>query len=173
MVKALLIIDVQRGMFEDPNYQPHDGPATVARMRALLDDARARKVPVFFVQHDGGPGDPLAAGSSGFPIVDELAPRPGEPVTVKRESSAFDGTDLEQKLRSAGIDQLVVCGMQSDFCVSAAVYAAAGLGFDVTLVSDAHTTCDNPETSAERTIAERNEALRAVATIVPSSEIAL
>jgi nicotinamidase-related amidase len=172
MATALLVVDVQRGMFEVPGFQPHDGPATVARIRGLLDRARASGVSVFFVQHDGGQGDPLAADSTGFPFVEELTPEPGEDVTVKRERDAFQATDLAEKLRKAGIDQLVVCGMQTEMCVDAAVRAAADRGFGVTLVSDAHTTYDTPESTAERIIAQHNEALDAVGAVIPSARIA-
>ena len=173
MATALLVVDVQRGMFAVPDeYQPHDGPAAVARIRGLVDRARAADVPVFFVQHDGGEGDPLAAGSPGFAIVPELTPLASEDVTVKREVDAFQATGLTQKLRDAGVDHLVVCGMQTDMCINAAVRAAAGRGFGVTLVSDAHTTFGTAQSPAERIIAEHNEALGAIAAITPSAEIA-
>jgi nicotinamidase-related amidase len=172
MATALLVIDVQRGMFEAPDLQPHDGVAAVGRMRGILERARARGIPVFFVQHDGGEGDPLAANSTGFPFVPELAPKATEPVTVKQERDAFKATNLEEKLRKAGVEHLVVCGMQTEMCVEAAVRAAADRGFAVTLVSDAHTTFDTPELPAARIIAERNEELSAVATVIPSAEVA-
>jgi nicotinamidase-related amidase len=171
MATALLIVDVQRGMFEVPDAQPHDGPAAVARIRGLLDRARASGVPVFFVQHDGGEGDVLAADSTGFPFVSELTPKPTEVVTVKRECDAFQATDLADKLQKAGVDHLLVCGMQTEMCVNAAVRAAANRGFGVTLVSDAHTTFDTAESPAERIIAQHNEALDSVATVIPSAEI--
>jgi nicotinamidase-related amidase len=172
MATALLVVDVQRGMFEVPETQPHDGSAAVARIRRLLDRARASAVPVFFVQHDGGEGDVLSADSAGFPFVPELTPQPSEDVTVKRECDAFQATDLADKLRRAGVDHLVVCGMQTEMCVDAAVRAAADRGFGVTLASDAHTTFDTPELSGERIIARHNEALGLVAEVIPSAEIA-
>jgi nicotinamidase-related amidase len=169
---ALLVIDVQRGMFEAPDLQPHDGEAAVGRMRGILERARARGIPVFFVQHDGGEGDPLAASSTGFPFVPELTPKATEPVTVKRECDAFKATDLEEKLRKAGVEHLVVCGMQTEMCVEAAVRAAADRCFAVTLVSDAHTTFDTPELPATRILAQCNEELGAVATVIPSADVA-
>ena len=171
MATALLVIDVQRGMFEAPDLQPHDGIAAVARMRGILERARDGGVPIFFVQHDGGEGDPLEASSTGFPFVAELTPKATEPVTVKRERDAFESTDLEEKLRQAGVEHLVVCGMQTEMCVEAAVRAATDRGFAVTLVSDAHTTFDTPEVPAARIIAQCNEELGAVATVIPSAKV--
>jgi nicotinamidase-related amidase len=171
MATALLIVDVQQGMWEDPGAEPHDGASTVARIRRLLDDARASGVPVFFVQHDGGPGDPLNASSPGFAIVPELAPERNEDVTVKRVDDAFADTDLAVKLHAAGIDRLVVCGMQSEMCVAATVRGAAARGFGVTLIGDAHTTYDTPQRSAAQIIDDENAALAPLAAVVTSSAI--
>jgi nicotinamidase-related amidase len=85
---ALVIIDVQQGMFTFPGYVPHDGEAIVARIAGLLDSARRSGMPVFFVQHQGGEGDALAAELPGFQFRAELAPRAEESVTVKRHCSA-------------------------------------------------------------------------------------
>jgi nicotinamidase-related amidase len=75
---ALVIIDVQMGMFADPAFLPHEGTVVVGRIRALLDRARSEGTEVFLVQHDGGPGDPLAANGPGFPFQSELTPKADE-----------------------------------------------------------------------------------------------
>lgn len=50
--------------------------------------------------------------------------------------------DLGAVLESLGAQHLVVAGAQSDYCIRTTTQAAAVRGFDVTLVSDAHTTTD-------------------------------
>src|ERR1700739_1140947 len=99
-----MIIDVQQAMFTFPAL--HEGKQTVARIAGLLARARATNTPVFFVQHDGGADDAFAAGTPGFQICTEIAPRAGESVTVKKHRSAFKETDLDQKLKRADIDHL-------------------------------------------------------------------
>lgn len=167
---ALVIVDVQQGMFNFPGYTPHDGEATVARIGGLLARARKSGAPVFFVQHDGGEGDPLAAGSPGFPFRAEVAPVAGESVTVKRRCNAFQETDFDQTLKRAGIDHLIVCGMQTEFCVDTAVRAAVERGYKVTLVSDAHTTFDTDALSAEKIIAHHNATLGSSFAALKSAE---
>jgi nicotinamidase-related amidase len=169
MATALLVVDVQEGMFM-PGYEPYDGHAVVERIAGLMRAARAAGTPVFFVQHDGGEGDPLQAGSPGFPIVAALAPAPGEDVTVKTERDVFESTNIEEKLRAAGIDRLVVCGMQTDFCVGAAVRSAGERGFATTVVADGHTTYADGKTEAD-IIAEHNGEFGTFASVVPASEI--
>lgn len=153
---GLLVIDVQRGMFADPGCRPHDGDGAVRRIRGLVDQARRAGAPVTFVLHDGGPGDPLEAGSPGFPLHVELAPRADERVVIKTACDVFEDTDLVDTLSSAGVDRLIVCGMQTEHCVAAAVQTAARRGYRVVLVEDAHTTFDSREERASDIIARHN-----------------
>ena len=156
MTEALVIIDVQQGMFSSPEMQPYEGAATVARIEALLIQARATSTLVFFVQHDGGVGDPLAQGTPGFAFHNALTPLASELVTIKRYCNSFQETDLENRLRAAGTKRLTVTGMQSDYCVDTCVRAAKERGFDIRLVADGHTTFDTPIMRASQIIAHHN-----------------
>jgi nicotinamidase-related amidase len=158
-VNALLVIDVQCGMFANPASPPHEGEAIVARTAGLIERARAAGTPVIYVQHDGGPSNPLALGKPGFPFRPELAPRPEDPVVVKHHCSAFQDTELAEILALRGIDHLTICGMQTEFCVDTSCRAAYERGFKVTLVSDAHTTFDGPVLPAEAIIRHHNALL--------------
>jgi nicotinamidase-related amidase len=172
-MNALVIIDVQMGMFTVPGYTLHDGEATVARISDLLKRARENGVPVFFVQHNGGKGDPFEQGTPGFAYRPELAPRDGESVTVKRHCNSFQDTDFDQTLKRADIDHLIVCGMQSEYCVDTAVRAAVERGYKVTLVSDGHTTFDTKALSGASIVAHHNTTLNgSFATLKTADEIA-
>ena len=52
-------------------------------------------------------------------------PAPGDAVLKKRASSSFEGTDLDSQLRAEGVKRLVLCGLQSEFCVSNTARSAA------------------------------------------------
>jgi nicotinamidase-related amidase len=172
MTHALVIIDVQQGMFSVPGMQPHAGAETVARIRTLLDKARSAKAPIFFVQHDGGTGDILASDGPGFSFHPDLTPLPGESVTVKSKCNAFQATELETVLTSSTFERLIVCGMQTEYCVDTFVRAATERGFPLTLVSDGHTTFDTPTLSAAMIIAHHNEVLDgSFADVRPASAI--
>jgi|SRR5882724_11994913 len=158
MPTALLLIDIQQGLFTPP-LVPRHGDAVVARIAAVLHRARIRKVPIFHVRHDGGTGSPLSKGSPGWHHHLAVAPAEGEPVIEKRHSSAFHDTELHAMLSRLGIEHLVIAGLQSEYCVDSACRTAAALGYRVSLVEDGHTTFDTPILSAAQIIAHHNHTL--------------
>jgi nicotinamidase-related amidase len=137
--RALLIIDIQRDYFPggaNPLVEPE---AAAAAARRLLDRFRAAREPVIHVRHvwDAPDATFMRPGTDGVEIHPLVEPDTGEAVIEKELPNSFVGTDLELRLRSDGISELVVAGMMSSMCVDATVRAAADLGFDVTLVQDA------------------------------------
>ena len=66
---------------------------------------------------------------------------------------------MRKLLPSEDFEKLVICGLQTDYCVNATVRQAHQLGYDVVLVADAHSTVDNGNMSAEDIIAEHNKDL--------------
>jgi nicotinamidase-related amidase len=158
MTTALLIIDLQRGMFE-AGETPHEGEAVLSRVAGLIERARGEGVPVLHVRHAGDPGDPLETGTPGFEIHPKVAPKAGEPVITKTRCSAFFDTPLLEELKRRGIDRLVVAGMQTEYCVDTSCRAAADLGYQVVLVRDGHTTFDTSVLPAEKIVAHHNRTL--------------
>jgi hypothetical protein len=74
--------------------------------------------------------------------VPELAPAAGEPRIAKEYGDAFEATTLEETLAGLGVGKLVVTGAQTDACIRCTLHGALVRGYDVTLVSDAHSTED-------------------------------
>ena len=138
---ALLVIDMQNGVVEGA----HDRDAVVANVATLVDKARVSGVPVVWVQHNS---EQLAQGRDPWQYVPELKQDESEAVVQKRFGDSFEDTDLEDVLAAAGIGHLVVAGAQSDACIRSTIHGAFTRGYDVTLVSDAHTTEDLTEYGA-------------------------
>jgi len=137
---ALLLVDVQQG-FDEPYWGTRNNPDAESVMARVLTHWRARRWPVFHVQHlSTNPRSPLRPGQPGVEFQPALRPLPSEPVFQKHVNSGFIGTDLEQRLRAAGVTRLVVAGLTTDHCVSTTVRMAANLGFEVMLLSDATAT---------------------------------
>ncbi len=139
---TLLVIDVQQG-FLDPSWGPRNNPGAEANIARLIAAWRSEGRPVRHVHHSSrSPAGTFFLGTPGYEPKPEATPAPGEPVHVKGVNSAFIGTTLEQDLRDAGVDTLVVIGLTTNHCVSTTVRMAGNLGFAVYLVEDATATFD-------------------------------
>jgi nicotinamidase-related amidase len=132
---ALMVIDVQKGVVNEA----HQRDAVVANIASLVQRARQDGVPVVWVQHSDAE---LPVGSDPWQYVPELEREDSEALVHKTFGDSFEGTDLEEVLAGAGAGRLVVTGAQSDACVRSTIHGAFTRGYDVTLVSDAHTTED-------------------------------
>lgn len=171
---ALLIIDVQNGLFDEVY---DDDRAVLERIATLIERARAAGAPIIYVQHDGGPDHPLAPETDAWRIHPAVAPRPDDLIVRKRASDAFYKTSLQRALDARGVLRLVVTGAQSEFCVDTTCRRALSQGYDVTLVADGHQTCDANGLSTEQIIAYHNAVLANLAhpdhsiTIVPAADV--
>jgi nicotinamidase-related amidase len=138
MARALLLVDIQRDYFPGGAYPLPGADAAADVAASLLAGFRVRGEPVVHVQHvwdapDAAFFKPATPGVEHDPRV---APTGDEPVVVKDHPNAFFGTDLEERLRASGIDELVVAGMMTSMCVDASVRAGAELGFTLAVVGD-------------------------------------
>jgi nicotinamidase-related amidase len=162
--KALLVIDVQKDVVANAL----NTPAVVANINSLISNARISGVPVIWVQHSD---DYLEKGSTGWEIVDELEPLPSEVRIYKTHSSSFEETDLQAQLDSLGSKTLIITGAQTNYCVNATSNAGVELGYQVTLVSDAHTTEDSDTEKASHLIEEKNSTFAQIGEVLKTSEI--
>ncbi len=153
---ALIVIDVQRAFDEwEAAGQRRNNPDAIHRIADLLAAFRQAGAPIFHVRHEGTrPGSSFLPGGTGFAVRPEAREAPGEPVLVKRVNSAFIGTDLESRLRMAGIQRLVICGVTTNHCVETTTRMAGNLGFDVSLARDATWTFDRTGPGGDRHAAE-------------------
>lgn len=134
---ALLIIDVQQG-FDEPYWGARNNPQAEDNIARLLAAWREPKRPIFHIQHNSRLArSPLHPSNPGNAIKPIAAPAPGEPVIGKDVNSAFIGTDLEARLRQAGVEDIVIVGLTTPHCVSTTTRMAANLGFAVRVVADA------------------------------------
>jgi nicotinamidase-related amidase len=138
-VIALIIVDVQRAFDEwEAAGKRRNNPDAVARIADLLRAFRQRRLPVFHIRHEGTkPDSSFLPDRTGYAVKEEARELLGEPVLVKRVNSSFIGTDLEARLRAAGIKTVVICGATTNHCVETTTRMAGNLGFETRLVRDA------------------------------------
>jgi nicotinamidase-related amidase len=151
---ALLVIDVQGEYFDEdgPAYVEHSCDI-VGSVNRLIDVFRAELLPIVFVKHqqradgsDAGRMDDFAApdeedsfieGTPRVEFIPELHVEAHDVVVVKRRYSAFQGTDLEAVLHTAGVQAVVICGLMTSFCCETTARDAHGRDYEVLFVADA------------------------------------
>jgi biuret amidohydrolase len=163
---ALVVIDMQRDFLEPGGFGELLGNdvsllrTTINPTADVLAAARARNMLVIhtreghrpdltdcppakltrggttFIGTDGPMGRILVRGERGHDIIDELRPRPGEPVIDKPGKGAFYATDLELILRERQICSLIVCGVTTEVCVHTTVREANDRGFECVVLED-------------------------------------
>lgn len=168
--KCLLVIDVQVGFFTLPR-PLFGGTQLIETVRGLLQRARSAGAAIIYVQHSA-PGDgPLGKGSDGWTLHPAVAPWPGEPVIEKTHCDAFEAGSLARILASLGVEHLVVCGLVTEGCVDTTVRRAFGLGFNVEVASDGHSTTDSSVLTAEQIIRHHNEVFKGFADVKQAEAI--
>lgn len=167
---ALLVIDAQVNM-ADPAYPCHDARGVIGKLRTLIDKAHAAEVPVIYIQNNGPEGEVDYPHTPGWEIDPEITPASGDTVIEKTTPDSFHETNLGKELTSRNIKDLVIAGFQTDWCVQATTRQAATLGYNVTLVKDAHSTFDTKSQTAPEVIAETNADLGKVATLKNADQV--
>lgn len=131
---ALILVDLIRGFTDASCPLGSDCPEVVAANARLLEAFRAASLPVFFTtvvyrSDDQAPVfrkridalNLLTPDSAWVEVDPALTPLENEPVIEKQWASSFFKTNLEEQLRAAGADSLVVTGLTTSGCVRATV----------------------------------------------------
>jgi nicotinamidase-related amidase len=154
---ALLVYDMQVGIIT----QIRNGPELVARVKLVLDAARAASLRVFFMRHMSLPKEATGVfqlrmamawqkvntvaevkpwflrDSPGFQLVPELTPLPSEVIFDKITMSAFEGTPLDIALRDCGINSFIIAGVATEIGIEPTIRHGADLGYIPIVVTDA------------------------------------
>jgi ureidoacrylate peracid hydrolase len=159
---ALLVIDMQKG-FCDPESRMEKAGIGTENQRAILPDllrlvelARERGLPVLWSQQIHYPEDvtrrrrripshidkqnwaPCLRGTWEVDFVDEVAAaiRPEDLIVEKHRASVFFETTLDTKLRMLGVEQIIISGCNTDFCVETTIRDGYYRDMDVIVVRD-------------------------------------
>ena len=191
---ALLIMDLQKHMVDEQSpLSQHAGFATmvkktglIQRVRKVMDAARAAGMLVITVKVDftagnfphyptrgefckiiaaeNDSGQVLRPGIWGYDTMEDVAPREGEPVVLKRHMSAFAGSNLDEVLRARDIKDIALTGVATNYVVTATNWSALNYGYSCIVIEDCCTT-QNDEAQAAAI-----NTLRAIADICTAEE---
>ncbi|MDC7293030.1 MULTISPECIES: cysteine hydrolase family protein [unclassified Butyrivibrio] len=150
----LIVIDVQKGITDERLY---DFDGFIRNVTNIIDAARKNNVEVIYVQHDDGPGTGFSFGDKDFEIADQVAPKENEKIFIKTINSCFGNNDLANYLRESKEKDLMIVGLQTNFCVDASVKSAFERGYKVIIPKGTNSTFDNDYMDRETTYKYYND----------------
>ncbi|WP_369790639.1 cysteine hydrolase family protein [Rouxiella sp. WC2420] len=169
--KALLVIDMQLGQCSvEP--LPYLRDNLLNNINQLISHFHQIDQPVFFIRHAGPAGSPFAAGEAIWNVIPELNIDPSRDIYIdKSRASCFDGTSLANQLQKKDVQEVVIVGLKTQYCVDTACRSALALGFKPILISDAHSCVNTQQLAAADIIAHHNACLNGpIARVMPTVE---
>ena len=142
MKTAFIIIDVQNILVETG----FETEKLLEKITYLQDQARSKNIEIIYVQHIE---NPEAQTLEDWQLSALLNRKPDEKVFQKRYNSIFKETGLKEYLDQQGIEQLVLCGMQTEYCVDTSVKVGFEYGYQLIIPEGAVTTFDGDDIPAE------------------------
>jgi ureidoacrylate peracid hydrolase len=164
---ALVVIDMQNAWVREdgPGYSPYC-EAIVPNINRLASAMREAGGSVWWVRAIYGDDAPqnwsaymeflspeflqdmltaLTEGNAGADLWHALDVRPGDQHVIKRRFSAMiqGSSDLETRLRSAGIDTLIITGTATNVCCESTARDAFMLNYRTIVVSDGNATASD------------------------------
>lgn len=153
---ALVVVDVQESFRHRPYWSDEDVPRFMERVQALVDGARARRIPVVQIFHVERAG--VFSLSSGYVRTMEGVEIRADVRFEKRSHSALVGSGLDVWLVQQGIGRLIVCGIRSEQCCETTTRHASDLGYEVGYVTEATLTWEMTDRSGRAWSAEEIKA---------------
>ncbi len=174
MKKALVIIDMQVMPFIWKNYggkELYQEGILIANTRLLIEKARQANAPIFYVMYTETGESPRAEGQPLWQVHPEIAPQKHDEQITKYYADSFYKTDLLARLEEKETCEIVLCGVQTEYCVDTTCKSAFSHDLRVELASDCHSTFNSELLPAEKIIAHHNCILTQFAQIKPAAQI--
>jgi len=145
MPNVVLVVDMVRGFLEEGNtlYCGKASRHIIPNVKRLLERESSQGALILYLCDNHAPDDlefkmfppHCVIGTSEAELIPELAGYPGEIVPKNRYSGFFD-TLLDDRLKKAGVDTLIVCGVCTDICVMHTVADARNRDYEVEVPID-------------------------------------
>jgi nicotinamidase-related amidase len=143
---ALLVVDVQNALVLA---KPFAIDEVISNIKRLINVCRENNVEVIYIQHTDKIGGELELNSDGWKIYEEISPTTTEKVICKNYNSAFKETSLKEYLDNKGINELIITGMQTEYCFDTTCKIAFEYGYKVIIPEKTNTTFNNGNISAK------------------------
>ncbi len=154
-MKVLLVIDMQQGSFT-PQTPRHDAGGVVERINQLAGIMRQSNGKVIFIQHNGTRDNEFLPGTPDWKLLPSLTVKEEDILIDKTANDCFYNSVLDSTLKQLAADELIVTGCATDFCVDTTIRSALAKDYNITVISNGHTTANRDHLNAETVIAHHN-----------------
>ncbi|MDO1450794.1 cysteine hydrolase family protein [Rhodocytophaga aerolata] len=154
-MRVLLVIDMQKESFP-ATLQRFDSSGVIQRINRLAASFRAKGDKIIYIQHDGTRENCYIPFTEGWELLSQLDVQSSDLIMAKTANDAFYQTNLKGLLQALSLEEVVITGCASDFCVDATVKSALSNDFPVTVISNGHTTADRPGLTAKQVVDHYN-----------------
>ncbi|MGL4740026.1 MAG: cysteine hydrolase family protein [Sarcina sp.] len=145
MKKALLIIDLQNDYFDGGKFPLWNTEKTLENIEDAIDLAQKNDTEIILIQHVADPKLGLSPffneGTEGVNIHTRILEKaPNAKVVVKTFADGFYKTDLEKVLSEIGAQEILLCGMMTQNCVTHTAISKAAEKYKVSILADCCTS---------------------------------
>lgn len=143
--RALIVIDLQNDYFSAGKFPLWHAEETLSKVESAIARARAEGIPIIIVQHVADAGKGIApffnAGTPGVEVHPRILAAAPEAILVSKSfADSFLNTSLERELVRLGVDELLICGMMTQNCVTHTAISRAAEKYKVTILGDCCTS---------------------------------
>lgn len=167
---VLLVVDVQTALVEA---DPYNKEKVIGNIDHLLGLCRSNGVEVIYVRHDDGEGSELEQGTPGWQIYSDIKPMKEERIFEKQYNSVFLHTGLREYLDSKQVKNIILVGMQTEYCMDTTCKVAFEYGYKLIIPEETNMTFDNEYLSGKKLYEFYNYKVwnKRFATVIPIEEL--
>jgi nicotinamidase-related amidase len=143
MGKGLLVIDIQNDYFPGGAFPLWNSEGVLENIEQAIKKAKEKNMPVILVQHIAdadGKAPFFNKGSEGVKLHPKVLALAPEHIVVKEFADSFFKTSLEKTLSAIGVDELLICGMMTQNCVTHTAISKSAERYKVAVLGDCCTT---------------------------------
>lgn len=155
MKKCLLIIDVQEAMFCSDEVRLFNEVQVVKNIKKLIQTAREREIAIVYIQHTENDGL-YKKNQKSWEIYHEIAPFKNDIVVEKTSWDSFLNTELRHELEKLDVKEIIVAGMQTEFCLDTSIRSGYEKKYSLVVAKDAHSTFDSNVLTGKQIIEHHN-----------------
>jgi nicotinamidase-related amidase len=145
--RALIVVDPQNDYFSEGKFPLWNTEETLLNIETAISKATKQNIPIIIVQHIANSQMGIAPFFNKDTTGADIHPRilqaaSNAKVVIKEFADSFEQTNLEKLLKELQIDELLICGMMTQNCITHTAISKKSENYHIIVLADACTTVD-------------------------------